>query len=196
MLTLDALFLRTIEDIEIRLADPDPYEVLRIAGHIRKLYLSGFPLVDQVNIIHKMKLFFEVTVPAKRTDREPYPAFWATQDDFDPDTAPSFKKRYALTRDQFFQTVVLVIDGEKYTVQDVVLFEANVMGNVHTGAPRTEKERALCNVYAIYAVAGSASALRQLQAIARIVSKSLEPLRLAVSQQQLEIAIESAQCAC
>jgi hypothetical protein len=88
-----------------------------------------------------------------------------------------------LTRDQFFQTVVLVIDGEKYTVQDVVLFEANVMGNVHTGAPRTEKERALRNVYTIYAAAGSASALRQLQAIARIVSKSLEPLRLAVSQQ-------------
>jgi hypothetical protein len=193
---LEALFLRTIEDIEKWLVDPDPYEVLRIAGHIRKLFLNGFPLVDQVNISHKIKLLFEVTVPADRTDRKPYPAFWAIHDGLDPDTAPSQNKRCALTREQFFQTVVLMMDGEKYTVQDVVLFEANVMGRVHPGAARTEKERALRKVNAISSVGSSTSALRQLQAIARIVLKSLEPLRLAVSKQQLEIAIQSAQCTC
>lgn len=193
---LEALFLRTIEDIEKRLVDPDPYEVLRIAGHIRKLFLNGFPLVDQVNRSNKIKLLFEVAVPVDRTDREPCPAFWAIHDGLDPDTAPSLNKRYALTREQFFQTVVLMMDGEKYTVQDVVLFEANVMGTVHSGAARTEKERALRKVNAISSAGSSTSALRQLQAIARIVLKSLEPLRLAVSHQQLEIAIQSAQCTC
>jgi hypothetical protein len=193
MITLDALFLKTIEDIEKRLVDSDPYEVLRIAGHIRRLFLNSFPLVDQVNRSHKMKLLFEVSVSADRTEREPYPAFLAIRDGLDPDIAPSLNKRYALTREQFFQTVVLMIDGEKYTVQDVVLFEANVVGTVHAGAPRTEKERALRKVNAISSVGSSTSALRQLQAIARIVLKSIEPLRLAVSQQQLEIALQSAQ---
>ena len=66
LLMLEALFLRTIEDLEKRLVDPDPYEVLRIAGYIRKLFLNGFPLVDQVNGSHKIKLLFEVTVPVDR----------------------------------------------------------------------------------------------------------------------------------
>jgi len=48
-----------------------------------------------------------------------------------------------------------MIDGEKYTIQDVVLFEANVVGTVQVGAPRTEKERTLRKVNAISSVGSS-----------------------------------------
>ncbi len=181
MITPEILFLKTIEDIEKRLADTDPYEILLISGLIRKLFLDDFPLVDQVNRTHKFKLAFEITVPVNMPENEPYPTFWTVQDGLDPDTAPPFKKRHTVTRDQFFQTVVSVINDHKYTVRDVVLFEANVVGAIHAGTPKTEKEKALKKVDSTIAVGGYVSSLRQLQAIARVVIKSLTPLRLAVS---------------
>jgi hypothetical protein len=43
------LFCNTLTDIEKRLAETDPYEILMISSLIRKLFLDDFPLVDQVN---------------------------------------------------------------------------------------------------------------------------------------------------
>jgi hypothetical protein len=181
MTDAEALFLRTLEDIERRLKQADPYEILFIAALIRKLFLDDFPLVDQVNRIHKLKLVFETTLPLELPSGSPQPTFWTVQDGLDPDTAIPGKRRYTASRDQFFQTVVTIVDNHKYTVREVVLFEANVMGAVHAGSPKTEKEYALKQVESTIAVGGYASSLRQLQAIARVCIKALQPLRDAVS---------------
>jgi hypothetical protein len=103
------------------------------------------------------------------------------QDGLDPDTAIPGKRRYAASRDQFFQTVVTIVNDHQYTVRELVLFEANVMGAVHAGSPKTDKEHALKQVDSTIAVGGYASSLRQLQAIARVVLKALSPLRAAAS---------------
>jgi hypothetical protein len=176
----EVLFLRTLEDIERRLAQSDPYEILFIAALIRKLFLDDFPLVDQVNRNHKIKLAFETTVPLELPDG-PAPAFWSVQDGLDPDTAISGKGRYTASRDQFFQTVVTIVNDHQYSVREIVLFEANVMGAVHAGSPKTDKEHSLKQIDSTIAVGGYASSLRQLQAIARVVLKALSPLRIAAS---------------
>jgi hypothetical protein len=181
MTDAEALLLRTLEDVERRLQQTDPYEILFIAALIRKLFLDDFPLVDQVNRIHKLKVTFETTLPLELPSDFPQPTFWTVQDGLDPDTAIPGKRRYTAGRDQFFQTVVTIVDNHKYTVREVVLFEANVMGAVHAGSPKTEKERALKQVDSTIAVGGYASSLRQLQAIARVCIKSLQPLRNAIS---------------
>lgn len=182
MLDTETLFLRTLADIENRLGESDPYEILLIAGLVRKLFLDDFPLVDQVNRSHREKLTFEVTVPVNMPVGESLPTFWTVQDGLDPDTAPPFKKRHSCTRNQFFQTVVTVINSHTYTVRDVVLFEANVVGAVHAGAPKTIKDEALKQVDGSISVGGYGSALRQLLAIARVVLKALAPLRNAVAK--------------
>ncbi|MDH5828913.1 hypothetical protein QFW80_00040 [Luteimonas sp. M1R5S18] len=177
----EALFLRTLEDIERRLGQTDPYEILFIAALIRKLFLDDFPLVDQVNRNHKIKLTFETTLPIELPKDFPAPSFWTVQDGLDPDTAIPGKRRYTTSRDQFFQTVVTIVNDHQYSVREVVLFEANVMGAVHAGSPKTDKEHALKQVDSTIAVGGYASSLRQLQAIARVVLKTLSPLRAAAS---------------
>jgi hypothetical protein len=181
MTEAEALFLRTLEDIEKRLAQTDPYEILFIAALVRKLFLDDFPLVDQVNRNHKVKLVFETTLPLELPDDVPPPTFWTVQDGLDPDTAIPGKRRYSASRDQFFQTAVTIVNGHRYSVREVVLFEANVMGAVHAGSPKTEKEHALRQVDSTIAVGGYASSLKQLQAIARVVLKTLLPLRNAIS---------------
>ena len=177
----EALFLRTLEDIEKRLTQTDPYEILFIAALIRKLFLDDFPLVDQINRIHKIKLTFETTLPFELPKDIPAPSLWTMQDGLDPDTAIPGKRRYTASRDQFFQTIVTIVNDHQYSVREIILFEANVMGAVHAGSPKTDKEQALKQIDSTFAVGGYASSLRQLQAIARVVLKSLLPLRGAAS---------------
>lgn len=177
----EALFLRTLDDIEKRLAMSDPYEILLIAALIRKLFLDDFPLVDQVNRNHRIKLVFKTTVPLELPADIPAPTFWTVQDGLDPDTAIPNKRRYSATRDQFFKIIVTIVNDHQYSVREIVLFEANVMGAVHAGSPNSDKEHALKQVDSTIAVGGYASSLRQLQAIARVVLKGLAPLREAVN---------------
>lgn len=181
MINTETLFIKTLEDIENRLSVTDPYEILLISALLRKLFLDDHPLVDQVNKARRVKLSFEITNPQSKPLNEPPPTFWTVQDGLDPDTAPPFKQRHSATRDQFFQTVVTIINGHAYTIREIVLFEANVVGAVHAGTAKTDKETALKQIDTEVSVGGYSSSLRQLLAISRVVLKALAPLRLAVS---------------
>jgi hypothetical protein len=178
----NTLFLKTLEDIESRLTQTDPYEILLIAGLLRKLFLDDHPLVDQVNRTHRIKLEFQVAVSINKPEEGDKNSLWSVQDGLDPDTAPPGKNRQLLSRDQFFQTVVAMIYGPSFTVRDVIQFEANVAGAVHAGAPKTDKEKALDAVGNSIGVGGYAPTLRQLLAIARVSLKALAPLKAAASE--------------
>ena len=182
MIDIETLFLRTLDDIESRMSQTDPYEILLIAGLIRKLFLDDHPLVDRVNKSHRIKLLFESTETGDPRQEATPPSFWTVQDGIDPDTALPFKKRQSLTRDQFFQLLVTIVDGHGYTIREIVLFEANVVGAVHAGSPKTDKESALHKIDTNISVGGYASSLRQLLAIARVCLKTLAPLRKAVGK--------------
>ncbi len=177
----ETLFLLTLDDIEKRLTQTDPYEILFVAALVRKLFLDDFPLVDQVNQNHHLKINFETTVPTGFPNDFPAPSFWTVQDGLDPDTTHPGKRRYVASRDQFFHTVVTIVDDHRYSVREIILFEANIMGAVHAGSPKTNKEHALKQIDSTIAVGGYASSLRQLQAIARVILKSLSPLRAAIN---------------
>ncbi len=177
----EALFINTLDDIGRRLLQNDPYKILMIAGLIRKLFLDDSPLVDQVNRTYRLSLDFEIAGPVQSPDNDPHVTFWTIQDGLDPDTAPPFKPHFVIKRDRFFRTVVTVVNGHSYTIKDIVLFEANVMGGIHAGSPKTEKESSLKRIDSSIAVGGYRSSLRQLKAVARVILKSLEPLRRAIN---------------
>lgn len=181
MIDPETLFLRTLADIEERLGMEDPYEILLIAGLIRKLFLDDHPLVDRVNSKHRVKLSFEVTAGVgDYPDFLPTPTLWSAQDGLDPEVMPPGMKREALGRDAFFSTVVARVSAHQFSVREIVLFEANVVGAVHAGAPKKEKEQALYEIDCVLSVGGYASSLRQLRSIARVIVRALEPLRARV----------------
>jgi hypothetical protein len=177
----NTLFLKTLEDIQSRLSETDLYEILLIAGLLRKLLLDDHPLVDQVNRIHRLKLEFEIAIPENKPEEGDQNSVWSVQDGLDPDTAIPGKKRQILSRDQFLQTAVAMIYGPSYSIRDVIQFEANIAGGVHAGAPRTEKEQALNALGQSFGIGGYEPPLRQLLAIARVSLKALAPLRDAVA---------------
>ena len=178
------LFLETLKDIEDRVTSKDAYEVLLISALIRKLLLDDFPLIDQVNRRYKTKISFEI-IPAQEALIQKS-EFYISADLLDPETAPRSKKSQKVSRDQFLKTTVLSISGKRYSIKDIILFEANIMGGIHAGTPKKVKEEALQQINSIYEIEASRGSLLQLKAIARVVLKALEPLRIQILQSNLE----------
>jgi hypothetical protein len=176
------LFLNTLRDLESRIGAQDPYEILGASALIRKLFLDDYPLVDQVNREYGLKISFEVTESLGLPPGLPTPTFFTVQDGIDPDTAPPFKKRTQVTRDQFFKTVLTIVDDRQYTLREIVLFEANVMGGVHAGSAKEDKEQALQQINNTISVGGYRSSLRQLKGIGRVILKALAPLKSKVEE--------------
>jgi len=172
----ETLFLKTCEDIEKRLNEKDPYEILYISALIRKLFFDDFPLVDQTNKNYRTKIIFEIIKPQIYIPGTPKPSFFSVQDGLDPETSRPGKKIVRLKRDEFFKTPILLANDKEYSIRETILFEANIMGGVHPGFPKTDKEKTLKKMEGIF-IGGYRSSLRQLKAIARIMLKALKPLR-------------------
>ncbi len=181
MSNVESLFLSTLRDLEARIADPDEYNVLGSSALIRKLLIDDFPLVDQVNRQYRLKIVFEISESNPSIPGVPEPTVWSVQDGLDPETSRPGKSRKIVNRDQLLATVLAVVNGKSYSLREIVLFEANVMGGVHAGSPKEEKEKVLQALNSTLAIGGYRASLRQLQAIGRVVLKGLEPLRVAVT---------------
>jgi hypothetical protein len=178
----EILFLSTYQDIENRLNAKEPYEILYISALIRELFLDDFPLVDQVNKNYKLKILFKITETQAKIPGLPMPIFYSVHDGFDPDTAirPGFRI-IEVNRNKFFKACVLAIRGKEYSVREIILFEANIMGGVHASTAKTDKEKALKQIDSLF-IGGYRSSLGLLKAIARVILKALEPLKKIIEQ--------------
>jgi len=170
-----ALFMATLADIETRLTLKDPYEVLIISALLRKLLIDEHPLLNQVNSSYRIRVSFEILPPNDALVQSA--DFYILADGLDPETANRPAKSATLSRDQFLKAIVLARAGKRYTIRDLIKFEANIMGGVHAGSPRTEKEKALKEINSIYEIMDTRGSLVQLKAIARVVLKAVKPLR-------------------
>ena len=176
----EALFLNTLRDLATRAVSSDDYTILGASALIRKLLIDRSPLVDQVNRDYRLRLVFEISESRTSIPGVPEPNVWSVQDGLDPETSRPGKPRKTVNRDQLLATVLAIVDGKPYSLREIVLFEANVMGGVHAGSPNEQKEKVLHAVNSKLAIGGTRASLRQLQAISRVVLKGLEPLRVAV----------------
>jgi hypothetical protein len=181
VLPIETLFLNTLKDLTERIADHDEYTILGASALIRKLLIEGDSLVDQVNRKYRLKINFEISDSNPSIPGIPEPTFWSVQDGLDPSTSRPGKTQRVVKRDQLLSTVLTVVEGRAYSLREIVLFEANVMGGVHAGSAKEEKEEVLQAVNRTLAIGGHRASLRQLQAIGRIVLKGLEPLRVLVA---------------
>jgi hypothetical protein len=144
---------------------------------MRQLLMDAMPLVDQINQTHRIRLQFHVGLPGLAIDE--HTLLFAMLDGIDPQTARA-KRTELMARDQFLAATVLVANGRIFTVRDIILFEANVMGGVHAGALKTEQEQALNSIANALHQNDLRATLAELKAIGRVVLRGLAPLKAAV----------------
>jgi hypothetical protein len=182
----DTLFLRTLDDLGRRVQPGlDEYEVLLIAGLLRKLLLDDPPLIDQVNRERHLRIRYVINVrpPVWELLGDPPPVFWSEQDGLDPETALTVVEPKAVSRDEFLAKVVMQARDESVSVKDTILHTANVVGAVHPGRPREDVNRLLEQIAGQLSLGGYQPDIRSLQAIARVVLRALTPLREMVEQE-------------
>ena len=130
----EKLFVETINDLQKRLEARGEYEILGISSLLRKLLIDGNPLLHQINREHKLKVTFEVTIDEnfynKFKDGFPLPDFYSVQDGIDPQTSRPGKNSRSADLDGLLSTPMMLVNGKTYAVKDMVLFEANVTGEL------------------------------------------------------------------
>jgi hypothetical protein len=180
----DALFLRTLDDLEQRIVATDEYEVLLAAALLRKLLLDSHPLVDQVNAAHRLKLRFRINGPTAYEEMilRDGAVFLSLEDAIDPelDHPPGLMSPIEATRDQLLARRVMVLNGESITVHHLIDHLAHIEGAVHKSDPREQRELVLSQAARELFIGGLPAGVRQIQAIARVVLRGLQPLRNAL----------------
>lgn len=171
------LFIKTIEDIEERLTSHDEYEILMIAGLLRKLLLDSNPLMNQVNQEKRLKITFTVNyrgVP----QTPPIPFFWSIEDGIDPDTSvPHLSNPKKVNRDDFLKIPIILFNGRIIIVKDLILHMAHVEGAIHPGMPKSDEEKVLKELGQTLGIGGLPTGIRLLKAISRVVLKGLQQLK-------------------
>jgi hypothetical protein len=180
----ERLFLRMLDDLEKRVEHHDPYEILLGSGLIRKLLLDSYPLVDQVNRRYRERIIFEVGEPFPWRKIGPIPVLVTLQDGIDPDALRPGGPRQYLNRDEFLNFPIATVGGRDYSLREIVLFEAHIMGGVHSGVPKEDIDKVLHTINATFQVGGYRATLRQLKGIGRVILKALSPLRSAIQNRE------------
>jgi hypothetical protein len=103
--------------------------------------------------------------------------FLGIQDALDPESIPNPPKK-TVNRDTFFQTKVQVAQNKTFTVREIIKHQANIEGGVHAGKPKNANEEKLSEIEDTITILSLPPGLRQLQAIGRVILKTLQPLRV------------------
>ena len=179
MLPHEQLFLRKLEELEACIVSDDWYELLTASAILRMLLLDSHPLVDQVNAAYRLKLRYEILEVNLLVGD---PKFAGREDGFDPATAEGDGRVRTVTRDEMLGTTVLIADHRPVTLREVILFEANVAGGVHSDSPKHEKAKALAMISELVSIMGQRPSLNELRAAGRVVLRGLAPLRAALKK--------------
>ena len=179
----EELFIHTLDDLEDRVRGPLPeYRVLGIAGLLRKLLIDDSPLVDQVNRHQRQRLTFVVSDSRQYEElvKSMGAPFMTAEDGIDPEGAPPGFGRLELNRSQFLKHRAMLTQNEEISVADLIQHGANVAGAVHLSNPRKPTHMEISKWADQFSPGGYPAGTRSLQAIGRVVLRTLEPLRAAV----------------
>ncbi len=172
------LYLKTIDDLKNRISSHNPFDILSASANIRELFFDDPPLVELASKPYTSNFTFAVCLPAPEPPGLSEPATFSIQEELDPDTSRPGWPTTRLPREQFLKIDLVNINGKKYSIRDVVVSCVTIMGRVHSGSAQWEKEKVLRAVNDQMPGGGFASSLRQIQAIGRVIIKSLAPLTL------------------
>lgn len=131
-MTEEQLFINIINDLEQRVKDNTPYDLVKAAGLIRQLFIDNGCLFHELNKKYRLKVKFKIADT--------------------PTPSPNTITLLPLCPNQFYNTIEVKLEKllskevfsnmiYNYTVRDVIKYAANKRGGVHLDQYKTEKEK-------------------------------------------------------
>jgi len=174
----DKLFINSIDEISRIIQKPNDYALLRSTLLLRQLLLDGNRLIDVVNRKRKHKIVFEIsnewesenaTVDVDRT------IFIGIMEGLLPSSKSKGTSIRKLSLSRFLKFNVFFMDGKFITIRDVINHCAHIIGGVHVGEPKTEKEK-LLSILQVLNIDNYPIQIIQLLPILMVVRDGLTPL--------------------
>jgi hypothetical protein len=181
----ERLFVQTVDwlDQVARRQPPDEHELLLASGRLRMLLLDAQRLTDQVNKTYSFDIRYRI-VRARAPVNAAHLEFWARTDGIAPaerlaDAEPRLQEVPVQT---FLHELVMIYRGEKVTVRDLIDHLANVVGGVHAGKAREERDLKLNQLAESLSLGGMSPGIRAVRGIVVVVAEALKPLRDAIAE--------------
>jgi hypothetical protein len=165
------LFLSTLDDVREKIRSGDKYKIVKASGLLRHLLIDEHPLLHQINRHYKLPIRFYVN-DYKERDYLPghTPTFhWMDLSPYNIKT----KDTYRVKLDEFLAIVCVTVEGDKYTVKDIICSAAHIMGGVHSGKPKDERDIKFINLDKYIPIAVDPA----LMSIASICNVTLDALK-------------------
>jgi hypothetical protein len=186
----DEIFLSKMRDLASRVtqdgdfSDPDyQYRVLMSAALLRNLLLDGTPLTSIVNRDRKLKLRFRIAINEnyERVALQMGPLFYTRADGLDPSTNMIDHVTKDLDATAFLHEMMMVVNGEKISVRDLIDFVANAGGAVHFDTAAKDRRPLIAAAdsqisFGFGGRLGLEPSLQALRPIGRVVVAGLAPL--------------------
>lgn len=178
----DRLFVATVDWLDGVVKAPDEHQLLLASGRLRLLLLDDSRLVDQVNRSRRFQIRFRIL---RHRESPPFPdllTLWALPDGLSPGHVPPNHTIpvESVPREAFLHERIMIYRGEDVTVAELISHTANVVGGVHAGASRTDKQQKLDDLGEEISISGMHPGIRCIRGIAAVVVEALHPLRDAI----------------
>jgi hypothetical protein len=174
--TCDAVeqnLLRSILELQQRVAATDTFNLLQAAAILRRLLLDASPVIHLANKGHRASLRFPVVDEHRTRNVDLGPVF--TFINFCPDFAAT-DEIGLLSLDKLLATAVLRDNERNFSVREVIKVCANLKGGIHFDQPESQEEKALIGLDKKYLVFFSEASIATLPSIAWSVIAGLRPL--------------------
>ncbi len=124
------LFCQKYDELNELVLKRDSYDLTKASAILRQLLVDGTPLMHQANRLHRLKITFPIT---QFTAPNPNGIImWFKQHSLFPPEKPDDSLDY-LPLKKFLSKKVMIVYGKLFSILDMILFEANFKGGVHTG---------------------------------------------------------------
>jgi hypothetical protein len=182
----EQFFLATVKDLDLKLANASPYELIRAAALLRQLLLDGF--LNRVTRKYRTRVRFRVFDPASvaqlrsSLDQLTVGASWWNPD---PSLLPNNSQNVVdMKLDEFLATEILTWKSQRATVKDVIRACANAKGGVHFGDADNPREQLILDFDDANAGDTKEMSVSALAGICRAALKALAPVVEAILAQR------------
>lgn len=149
----------------------DGYDIVNLGAILRQLLLDG--LVDRANQNHRIKLRFVINRPSAASELPVKPDILFHGEAINPRSITTAKGQESVKLDGFLKLVIIEIEGEQFTVKDIIKYAANKAGGVHFDPNLDERETTMQETLDRLGLYGISPLANAVLSISKVVLSSL-----------------------
>lgn len=184
-MTKQQLFIEILNDLEFKINSKDQYQILKASELIRSLMFDASgSLIDKINKDYSLKILFEYKDISELLNHPLYKdvdVFFIGQGLYPPFSNPN-SKIIKTKKDDFLKAIIVISDGKRYSVKDILNFSLYKLGGTHHEEPKSDDDKRIAelNGYSLMAIN---SILYQIIGIGNVVISALYELKNKVIQE-------------